>query len=365
MADFLELNFKQIDVIEGGDGSDNGEIGFEIRVNGQVVSHRWGDEIRTVANGGTIPLNFKMRIFSDATIFWHAWDVDTFRDDDAGSDTQTFRRADIDAVGTVGTSTLVRNGVSLKLEFGVSRGTDSSVLWEQRTGRARDVGVGADGSVWVIGTNPVGTGFAGDFGIYRLNGSTWEGVDGGAARIAVGPDGKPWVVNKDGEIFHRVLNSWVKFPGLAKDIGIGAEGSVWIIGTNRVGTAGDFGIYKLVGENWSKVEGGGVRIAVGPDGMPWVVNSVGQVFRRAGNSWTELPGRGTDIGVGKVDDFVGSKTSAWLIGTDRVGTAGDFGIYELVDGNWSKVGGGAIGISVGLNGKPWVVNSAGSIFSRI
>jgi Tectonin domain len=365
MAEFLEINFKKIDVIQGGDGSDNGEIGFDIRVNGQVILHRWGDEIKTVSNGGSIPLNFKTKVFSDATIHWHAWDVDTFSDDDAGQITETFKLSEIDAVGTIRFTSLVRSGVSLKLEYGVSRGTDNSVLWQQRTGRARDVGVGADGSIWVIGTNPVGTGFSGDFGIYRLNGSTWEGVDGGAARIAVGPDGKPWVVNKNGEIFHRVVNTWVKFPGLAKDIGVGANGSVWIIGTNHVGRALDFGIHRLNDSTWEAVDGGGVRIAVGPDGMPWVVNSVGQIFRRAGNSWNELPGRGTDIGVGKVDNFAGSQTSAWLIGTDRVGTAGDFGVYEFVGENWSKIDGGAIGISVGLNGKPWVVNSAGSIFSRL
>jgi hypothetical protein len=65
----------------------------------------------------------------------------------------------------------------------------------------KDIGVGADGSVWLIGTNPVGAGS--DFGVYKWNGTNWDGVDGGRVRIAVGPGGLAWLVNSVGQIFLR------------------------------------------------------------------------------------------------------------------------------------------------------------------
>jgi hypothetical protein len=36
-------------------------------------------------------------------------------------------------------------------------------------GYAQDIGIGANGAVWVTGTNPV----AGGYGIYQWNGRTW------------------------------------------------------------------------------------------------------------------------------------------------------------------------------------------------
>ena len=71
--------------------------------------------------------------------------------------------------------------------------------WTTLPGLAKEIGVGANGAVWVIGTNPIG----GSFGIHRWNGAGWDAVDGGAVRVAVGPDGQPWVVNDAGNIFRR------------------------------------------------------------------------------------------------------------------------------------------------------------------
>jgi Tectonin domain len=234
-------------------------------------------------------------------------------------------------------------------------------MWIPRPGQAKDIGVGADGTVWVIGSNSVGA-WAGNYGIYRWTGSAWEAVDDGGARIAVDPDGLPWIVTSGGDIYRRVVNTWVHYPGLARDIGVGADGSVWMIGTDHVGTGNDGRIYKLKGKTWERIPGGGVRIAVGPDGMPWVVNSSTHIFRYDGNSWIELPGRGKDIGVGRSYNFTGPDSSAWVIGTELVGRSSDFGIYVFDGEDWSQVEGGAVTISVGPYSAPWIVNSAGKIF---
>ena len=149
--------------------------------------------------------------------------------------------------------------------------------WQQVGGAAKDIATGADGSIWAIGTNPVGAGS--DFGIYQWDGSTWQNRGGGGVRIAVGNDGNPWVVNSANQIFQLQGSAWVQRPGAGKDIATGADGSVWVIGTNPVGAAGDFGIHKWDGTAWQNKGGGGVQIAVTRDGQPWVVNSAGQIFR--------------------------------------------------------------------------------------
>ena len=64
-------------------------------------------------------------------------------------------------------------------------------------GEALDVGIGADGSVWVAGK--------GGNGIHRWNGvSGWDAIEGAGLHISVGPNGLPWVANVYNEIFRRV-----------------------------------------------------------------------------------------------------------------------------------------------------------------
>ena len=52
-----------------------------------------------------------------------------------------------------------------------------------------------------------------------------------------------------------------------------------------------------------------------------------------------------------------------MIGTDA--TAGGFGIYRFTGTSWERVDGGAVRITVGPQGVPWVVNAAGNIFKRV
>ena len=231
----------------------------------------------------------------------------------------------------------------------------SGKTWVQQRGSAKDIGVGGDGSVWIIGTNPGGT--AHDFGIHRWTGNNWQGIEGGGVRIDVDQTGNPWIVNSNGEIFRRVNDTWEHLPGSAKDIGVGGDGSVWIIGTNPGGTAHDFGIHRWTGSNWQGIEGGGVRIDVDQMGNPWIVNSNGEIFRRVNDTWVHLPGSAKDIGAG-------GDGSVWIIGTNPGGTAHDFGIHRWTGNNWQGIEGGGVQISVDSSGLPWIVNSMGNIFSR-
>ena len=146
--------------------------------------------------------------------------------------------------------------------------------WERLSGTAQDIGVGANGAVWIIGTNPKD----GGYGIFEWRGTDWQSIDGAAVRIDVDPAGTPWVVNSSSKIYQRVNNRWVQLPGEAQDIGVGANGTVWIIGTNP--KDGGYGIFKWRGADWQAIDGAAVQISVNHYGKPWVVNSAGNIYRQ-------------------------------------------------------------------------------------
>lgn len=224
--------------------------------------------------------------------------------------------------------------------------------WDLLPGAAKDIGVGADGSVWVIGTSR-------ESGGYTIHGwdkdrNGWYKVVGGAVRIDVEPNGTPWVVNSSGNIYRWDGRRWEQKPGAAKDIGIGGDGSIWVIGTGAV--SGGYSIHKWNGSAWDKVKGGAVRVDVDAQGIPWVVNSAGNIYRRNGGSWQQMPGAANDIGIGG--------NTVWVIGSDSTG--GGYGIHKWVENenSWLTVSGGATQVSAESSGRPWVVNSSGSIFRR-
>ena len=119
---------------------------------------------------------------------------------------------------------------------------NAQAQWENIAGQARDVGVGANGTAWVIGWVSNG---GGNYPIAKWTGSFWQEVPGGAVRIAVAPNGNPWVVNAAGLIYRYNGSAWEQIGGQARDIGIGADGSVWVIGWTSV--AGGYNIAKWTG----------------------------------------------------------------------------------------------------------------------
>ena len=87
-------------------------------------------------------------------------------------------------------------------------------------GKAKDIAVWADGTVWVIGTDIE----SGGYSIFRLkDDNTLEKINGSALRIAVGPDGNAWVVNNKNNIFSYNGNGWNLLDGKALDIGVAMD----------------------------------------------------------------------------------------------------------------------------------------------
>src|SRR5262252_7642718 len=88
--------------------------------------------------------------------------------------------------------------------------------WQTVPGSAMDIGIGANGTVWIVGL---------DQSISRLNTQSpyvWQKFPGGAVRIAVDPAGNPWVANAGGQVYHLVGANWVLVAGTAKDLAVDA-----------------------------------------------------------------------------------------------------------------------------------------------
>ena len=211
---------------------------------------------------------------------------------------------------------------------------NSQYFWIPVAGRATDIGVGANGTVWIIGKQNV----SGSYDIERWMGTQFVKVPGGAVRVDVGPWGTPWVVNASGDIFYRKNKVWNQIPGKAKDIGVGANGTVWVLGNKAV--FGGFEIFRWTGSTFVKIPGAAVRIDVDPNGNPWVVNAFGVIYRWKNNTWQALPGRASDISVG-------SNGAVWIIGTSKIAGGHDIYRWNEKRQNWDRIPGGATAISVG------------------
>jgi Tectonin domain len=153
-----------------------------------------------------------------------------------------------------------------------------SAQWQQIGGQARDIGIGANGTVWVIGWTAV----PGGYNIGRWNGSYWENIPGGAVRIDVDPNGNAWIVNDRGEIFRWNGRSWDGIGGQGRDVGIGADGVVWLIGWNSI--PGGYPVFRWNGSSWENIDGGLNNISGGQSGVAWGTNTEGLIWKRTNTS---------------------------------------------------------------------------------
>jgi exosome complex RNA-binding protein Rrp4 len=183
--------------------------------------------------------------------------------------------------------------------------------WVKVGGKAIDIGIGKNGSVWMLGNSQVNE--QGN-NIYVRSGNSWKLVGGlHGVRIDVDPYGNPWVVTKTKAIYKRQNNKWVRIHGRASDIGIGANGAVWMLGNSLRNKYNDKSVYVWNGSNWGLIGGlFGVKIDVDPYGTTWVVSSDRSIARRPYNYWKKIPGKANDIGIG-------ANGTVWILGNRGTG----------------------------------------------
>jgi len=158
-------------------------------------------------------------------------------------------------------------------------------------GLARDIGIGGQGSVWVIGTNSRN----GSFQVYAWNGSTWIADPGSGQSIDVDAAGRPVVNGSDYKIWIKdggADQGWSQLTGRATDMseGHGSPGGfpgasdLWIIGHDeRPVGSGNFGVWTFTAFNatWTLTNQffGAQRVAVDLFGSPWAVRGDGTLWR--------------------------------------------------------------------------------------
>jgi hypothetical protein len=191
----------------------------------------------------------------------------------------------------------------------------------------------------------------------------WGQIPGAAVRIAVDIHDTPWVVNSAGTIYHWIGgSSWQAYPGGATDIAVGRTPtpSVWVIGNDPPSPGGDHSIYHWNGSSWDRIPGAAVHISVDNSGVPWVVNSAGTIYKYLGSgSWQAYPGGATDIAV---EGYPTDQDQVWVIGNDPPSPGGDHSIYHWNGSSWDRIPGAAVDIAVDSAGRPWVINSAGTLY---
>jgi hypothetical protein len=230
----------------------------------------------------------------------------------------------------------------------------------QVTGQANDIGVGADGSVYIIGIDSVSP--TGGYSISKLTGNAFVKMPQCAGtRIAVSPQGVPWVVNKSNLIYeyNGSTNLWDVQSGSFSDIGIGANGSIFAIGTKTVSSTGGYEILQYNGSAWDTLQQcAGVHIAVSPQGVPWVVNKSHIVYKNVSPTlWQAVPGvEAQDIGIG-------ADGSVFVTTTDTTKVNPKPLIYKYNGAGWTSVtGASGVSISVSPTGVPYWVDQSNNVF---
>ena len=156
--------------------------------------------------------------------------------------------------------------------------------------RARDIAVGPDNSVWIIGTDQRGGGYS----VYQRKPESlvlpglvqldFTYADFAAVRIAVDKAGNAWVVNDTGEVYmyNIASQSWGKRgTKKARSVHTGASsGAVWMLGTDSI--PGGFPIYQwdFAKQDWESYGTSGAVEMTEAAGTTWIVQSDGRLYSR-------------------------------------------------------------------------------------
>ncbi|MBI4404647.1 MAG: hypothetical protein HY537_10820 [Deltaproteobacteria bacterium] len=231
--------------------------------------------------------------------------------------------------------------------------TVPSFLWEQMSGYAHEISVGADGIPWVIGMDADGTN---GNGVWKRMADQWARQDCGGRRVWADNSSSAWIVT-DGGLLLRLEqgnNRYLSFSQNATDAASGG-GELWMI--DRTAVPGGFQIYQYVfdkpeyrnqGMVWKHIPGGAIRIAVAPDGAPWVVNDGGTLFRWNGTAWDVWHSGARDVAIS-------SDGRVWIVSTTPYE-----GGYQLGSWNgmgWTAIPQGGTSVAPSPDGSIWVTKS--------
>lgn len=185
----------------------------------------------------------------------------------------------------------------------------------------------------------------------------WQLLPGYFKRVAVDQEHKPWAIDND-NLIRRYNGLWWDIKGQfqAVDIAASINGKVVALGLNGQpyrweATSLSWLKVEMVGHDWQA--DAGLRITIDSNDMVWVVLKSGNIIKQAESHWQSVTGSALDISAGP-------QASILIIGDDGIPYIGSN--TETV---WTALPDlkQAIGISIGENGSPWVVNNQGALIT--
>lgn len=235
---------------------------------------------------------------------------------------------------------------------GAPRGNPRDPLeYRKVTGKARDVAIGADGSVFIIA-------FDGTLALWSNLRNAFVAFPGKLARLAVAPDGKPWGVTASGDVFRHDGTAWQQVLNIkAQDVAVGYDGTVLIVDEQSFLQRYDApsATFARLPGNTDGVLPTGRRVAVTPAGQPWVIDADGFVARCDKKATCErLPFKARSLDIGP-------EGSVLIVDSERIlrrwnERAEDFeridSIPDLVDL-----------VAVGPRGKPWLLSTVSEVWA--
>ncbi|MHB8148111.1 MAG: hypothetical protein ACYDGM_12755, partial [Vulcanimicrobiaceae bacterium] len=132
--------------------------------------------------------------------------------------------------------------------------------YTQIPGSATQVTAAADGSIWVLSTQPSGP----DKYIWHYASGAWTNVAGLASQLAVAPNGTLYAINSGGGTYAYSGGAWTALGGGASAITTASDNSIYVL-SNGNPAGSDQAIWHNVSGTWSQVPGSGVSIAASYD----------------------------------------------------------------------------------------------------
>lgn len=150
--------------------------------------------------------------------------------------------------------------------------------------------------------------------------------------------------------------TWHVLQGAASSVGAGPGFDPIVVGSNAVGPPGNFALYQWVGSAASgsfsrQLNGYAWKVAVSPEGTLWALTADHQISRSNGaGGYDVLPGSAREISVT-------TNGTAYVVGDDPVGPAGNYGVHRWNGTTWVQVNGYASKVSVSSDGLLWAVTA--------
>ncbi len=237
--------------------------------------------------------------------------------------------------------------------------TRKALQFRSVDGAAGDIGVSSAGAVFA-------TGIESGVACFSTNLQKFLPIVSGAARrVSVSPDRDTWVIDVYGRVALIKAATGVAAPATpftATDVSVAADGTVYLVGTDervfRRSTAdGAFEPLELRANGFAL---GGYRIAAVSRNVFWLANKSAGLWRCNGGECSAQNVTAKDISVGPEGSVFVVDASGNLQRQITGLTAGALGSV----GSFARVGqGGVANVSVGPQGLPWIVTTAGKVLT--